>query len=160
MKKKTKIVIASVSVILVVGFLWPAFQPMTPDYYGRIMCVSVVKQYLEEQKNPLEDLRTIVHLGGTIEIAKEGVLPEPTKKINVIVFNKDYLKKDSQDWILIVLGRDWESYAHGDLVLMKNLERKQVRNARRMIHNQDGLVCYYLYLRGEPNVPSEPNIAK
>jgi hypothetical protein len=148
MKKKTKIVIVSISIILVVGFLWPIFRPMTPDYYKREYCVDAVKRYLEEEKKPLGDLSSIFYLRGVIEIADKGILAEPTKEINLIIFNKDYLKKDSPDWIVIVLGKDMESYIHGDLVLMKNLETKNVRNAKKMISNQDGLIYYYLYLRG------------
>jgi hypothetical protein len=162
MKKKTIIGILLIGFLLV-GLLWPAFQIATPDYYGRIVCVSTVKRSLEEQTKPLEDLTSIMYLKEQIEIAKENVLPEPTRKRNVVIFNKDYLKKDSRDWILIVLGKDMESFIHGDLILTKNLEKKQVRNAKKMINNQEGLIYYYLYLRGGrsedglyPN-SSEPN---
>jgi hypothetical protein len=146
--KNNKTWLLLATVVLVACFLWPSFQVTTPVYYGRIVCVGEVKKYLREQKEPLENLTTIDSLKAFLERCETGVVPTPTKKRNVVVFNKDYLKSESPDWVLIVLGKDLDSWTHGDLVITKSIESKRVKNAIKLIHGSDNLNYYYLYLSG------------
>jgi hypothetical protein len=149
MKTKTRLIVLLLIVVLVLiaCFLWPAFQVTTPDHYGRIVCVGLVKQYLSEKEEPLELLTTIdPYLKANLHLCERGVLPEPTKNKNVVVFNRDYLLPESPDWILIVLGKDIDSLIRGDWVITKSIESKRVRHAVQLVDTSDNLDYYYLYL--------------
>jgi hypothetical protein len=145
-KKSKKLLLLAIAIVLVLCLLWPAFQVATPDYYRRVVCVGLVKQYLEQHEKPLRKLTEIDYLKEMIEISESEVLPTPTKRRNVLVFNKEYLKSESPDWILIVLGKDSDSWIRGDWVITKSIESKRVRNATKLINSPDNLDYYYLYL--------------
>lgn len=139
---KNPIVLLSIALTLIIFAI--LFQT-TPRYYTRYAFISILKSYtVESPQSHVYNLTTLPRLAK--KLAACGPKARPTRKKNVVVFNPRYHEKSAHDWIVIIKGRDFESWRKGNPVLWNDGSVTWHKVTHTLTENKKDLKFYYLSL--------------
>ena len=148
MNIKYKISILVIILFLLIGITFTFLQPTTPVHFGRLVFVNLLKKHISKSNEPLTDLEKLPFFKDRLFIIQqEDAKPSDTK--NILLFNLDYSKSPKKDWIIIIVGSDWDSWTKGEVILWSDGAITRQKDISELIESKSNIKYYNLFLRKE-----------